>query len=181
MVNVTELACGHGLFIGGTLNVIATGAPAVAGDGCAVIVKGGAVPDKVSVPPLTVATPVLATVGVIERFADTAVADSLKLMLLLVPSLMVRTLPSAKLAITPEPKLRTTLIVTWRGVHVVGVRTLKSFRSEPAGTLNEAGIVTLVLSLDRLSVSPLFGARPLRTIVPIDPLPPETEAGFSNS
>lgn len=51
----------------------------------------------------------------------------------------------------------------------------------PAATLTLAGTAAEALLLDRLTAMPPAGAAPVRVTVPVEELPPATEAGFSAS
>jgi hypothetical protein len=57
------------------------------------------------------------------------------------------------------------------------VETVNVAVDAPAATVTEAGTVALVLLDDRLTLSPLEGAGPLRVTVPVELLPPTTEVG----
>jgi hypothetical protein len=51
----------------------------------------------------------------------------------------------------------------------------------PAGTITAEGTVAAVLLLDKLTDVPPDPAGPLRTTVPVEGLPPTTEAGFTDT
>ncbi len=132
---------------------MATGAPAVAGDGCAVTAR----------------------LGVIDRFAviGLEVGPPLELP---DPTKLIE--PPGTIGCTLGGK---TLIATIRGLSTALVMIWKSFLSAPAATLIEDGVLASLLPSDSPSVRPPTGAFPVSTTVPVDEAPPGTDCGLRES
>jgi len=88
--------------------------------------------------------------------------------------LMVR----AAVLVTP---LYTPLIVAVAADVTARVVTGNVAEVWPAATLTDAGTVADALLLDRATVAPPAGAGPVSVAVPVDPDPPTTDAGFSET
>ena len=83
---------------------------------------------------------------------------------------------TVSVAVTDVPPAEA-LIVTTVETDTADVVTLKLAELAPAATVTLVGVTALVLLEDKLTTSPPLGAGPLSVTVPVDKVPPVTDAG----